>query len=174
MSISIGKHSYINEPYSSGWYDNARISNGEKPIVTIGNYTSIGKNCQFILTHHNYKTVSTSPLFGNVFSRGNITIGNDVWIGMNVSILDNVRIGDGAVIGAGSVVSMDIPPYAIAVGNPCRVVRYRFPEHIVHKLLETKWWEMEKDSLLKLGIQNNTNIESFIEACSAHARAPSK
>lgn len=164
MSISIGKHSYLNDPYSSGWYDDARLANGEKPNIFIGNYTSIGKNCQFILTHHNYKSVSTHPLFGNVFSRGNIIIGNDVWIGLNVTILDNVTIGDGAVIGAGSVVSTNIPPYAIAVGNPCKVVKYRFPEPIIQKLLETKWWNLEKDQLLALKIKDNTDIESFISA----------
>jgi virginiamycin A acetyltransferase len=164
MSISLGKHSYLNDPYSSGWYDNARLANGEKPNVSIGNYTSIGKNCQFILTHHNYKTVSTCPLFGHVFSRGNIFIGNDVWIGMNVTILDNVTIGDGAVIGAESVVSTNIPAYAIAVGNPCKVIKYRFPESTIHKLLETKWWNLEKDELLFLGIKDNMDVESFIHA----------
>lgn len=162
MSISIGKHSYINQPYSSGWYDDARLSSGEKPEITIGKYTSIGKNCQFILTHHNYKSVSTHPEFGNVFSRGNITIGNDVWIGMNVIIMDNVTIGDGAVIGAGSIVSTNIPPYAIAVGNPCRVVKYRFAEPLIRELLNIKWWDLEKDELMNLGIKNNTDISSFI------------
>ncbi len=54
-----------------------------------------------------------------------IFIGNDVWIGANVTILKGVRVEDGAVIGAGSVVTKDIPAYAIAVGNPTRVVKYR-------------------------------------------------
>lgn len=163
MSITIGKHSYLNDPFSSGWYDDARLPNGEKPNIIVGKYTSIGKNCQFILTHHNYKSVSTFPEFGNVFSRGNISIGNDVWIGMNVTILDNVTIGDGAVIGAGSVVSKNIPPYAIVVGNPSNIVKYRFPEPIIQQLLETKWWTLENNELVTLGIKNNTDIESFIK-----------
>jgi virginiamycin A acetyltransferase len=162
MSISIGKHSYINEPYHSGWYDDARLISGEKPDINIGKYTSIGKNCQFISTHHNYKSVSTHPDFGTVFSRGHIRIGNDVWIGMNVTIMDNVTIGDGAVIGAGSIVSSNIPPYAIAVGNPCRVVKYRFAEPLIRELLNIKWWDLEKDELLKLGIKDNTDICRFI------------
>lgn len=54
-----------------------------------------------------------------------IIIGNDVWIGANVTILKGVNIGDGAVIGAGSVVTKDIPEYAIAVGNPAKVIGYR-------------------------------------------------
>lgn len=52
-------------------------------------------------------------------------IGNDVWIGANCTILGGVTIGDGAVIGAGSVVTKDIPPYAIAIGNPARVLKHR-------------------------------------------------
>lgn len=163
MSISLGKHSYINEPYSGGWYNDARLQNGEKPIIRIGNYTSIGKNCQFILTHHNYKTVSTYPEFSAVFSRGHISIGSDVWMGMNVTILDNVSIGHGAVIGANSVVSSDIPPYAIAVGNPCKVVKYRFSEPIIDKLCASKWWELEKIELTLLGIQNNIDVDSFAD-----------
>lgn len=54
-----------------------------------------------------------------------ITIGNDVWIASNVTVLKGVKIGDGAVIGAGSVVVNDIPEYAVAVGNPARVIKYR-------------------------------------------------
>lgn len=54
-----------------------------------------------------------------------IIIGNDVWIGANVTILKGVKIGDGAVIGAGSVVTKNIPDYAISVGNPAKVIKYR-------------------------------------------------
>ncbi len=54
-----------------------------------------------------------------------IKVGNDVWIGANATVLKGVCIGDGAVIGAGSVVTRDIPEYAIAVGNPAKVIKYR-------------------------------------------------
>ena len=56
--------------------------------------------------------------------KGDTVVGNDVWIGQNVTIMPGVRIGDGAIIGTNSVVASDIPPYAVAVGNPCRVVRF--------------------------------------------------
>jgi acetyltransferase-like isoleucine patch superfamily enzyme len=67
-------------------------------------------------------------------------IGNDVFIGANVTVLDGVHIGDGAVIGAGAVVVKDIPPYAIAVGVPAEVRKYRFDEKTIHSLLRKQWW----------------------------------
>jgi acetyltransferase-like isoleucine patch superfamily enzyme len=75
-----------------------------------------------------------------VTTKGDVTIGNDVWIGQHVTILSGVTIGDGAVIGAHSVVGKSIPPYAIAVGNPARVIRYRFDEKTIEMLLKIQWW----------------------------------
>lgn len=68
------------------------------------------------------------------------TIGNDVWIANSVKIIGGVRIGDGAVIGAGSVVTKDVRPYSIVAGVPAKVIKIRFPEDIISKLLELKWW----------------------------------
>jgi len=70
-----------------------------------------------------------------------VRIGNDVYIGYHVIILSGVTIGDGAVIGAGSVVAGDVPPYAIVAGNPAHIVRYRFDEETITKLLEIRWWD---------------------------------
>lgn len=72
-------------------------------------------------------------------------IGNDVWIGADVIIMNGVCIGDGAVIGANSTVTKDIPPYAIAVGSPAKVIRYRFEEDVIQKLLKIKWWDLPVD-----------------------------
>lgn len=69
-----------------------------------------------------------------------VEIGNDVWIGDNVVILKG-KIGDGAVIGAGAVVTRDVPPYAIVAGNPARVIKYRFDDETIRKLLKEKWWD---------------------------------
>jgi acetyltransferase-like isoleucine patch superfamily enzyme len=67
-------------------------------------------------------------------------IGNDVWIGNGVFIRCGATIGDGAVIGARSVVVSDIPSYAIAVGNPARVIRYRFDDRTIERLTALQWW----------------------------------
>jgi acetyltransferase-like isoleucine patch superfamily enzyme len=70
-------------------------------------------------------------------------IGHEAYIGAGAFVKRGVTIGDGAVIGARSVVTKDIPPYAIAIGSPARVVRLRFPERIVQRLLELEWWRYD-------------------------------
>ena len=75
------------------------------------------------------------------------TIGNDVWTGHNVNIMAGVSVGDGAIVGAGSVVTKDVPPFAIVAGVPARVVRMRFSEAIIERLLRVKWWDLELSEL---------------------------
>lgn len=129
--------------------------------TTIGKCCSIGPNLICGWGIHPLETISTHPMFYSTKKQNGMTlsafdkieelkpieIGNDVFIGANVTILDGVTIGDGAVIGAGAVVSKDIPPYAIAVGCPIRIIRYRFPEEIRNKLLEIQWWNFPEDNL---------------------------
>lgn len=67
-------------------------------------------------------------------------LGNDVWVGHGAIIIAGVTVGDGAVVGAGAVVTKDVPPYAIVGGVPARVIRYRFDEETIRRLLDLKWW----------------------------------
>lgn len=129
--------------------------NSNISYTKIGKYCSIGPNLLCGWGIHPTNGISTSPMFystrkQNGFSvcqmaefeeRKEIHIGNDVFIGANVTILDGVTIGDGAVIGAGAVVSKDIPPYAVAVGCPIKIVHYRFSPEIVDALLKIQWWQ---------------------------------
>jgi carbonic anhydrase/acetyltransferase-like protein (isoleucine patch superfamily) len=166
MSFNVGYKSYINPPYFSGDYGAKIIDTDVRPNITIGRYCSIGKNLQFILNHHDYKHTSTHPLFSNQFARGHILIGNDVWIGLNVTIMDNVTIGDGAVIGAGAIVTKDVQAYAIIVGNPGHVVKYRFPTDIIDRLMRTKWWNYNEDELIRMGIKTKSTTE-FLDTLDA-------
>lgn len=142
----------------------------------IGKFCSIGPNLFCGWGIHPTDGLSTSPAFyslsrqaGITFSNENkikerlpIEIGNDVLIGMNVTILDGIIIGDGAVIGAGAVVSKNIPPYAIAIGAPIQILRYRFKPQIIEKLLNIKWWDFEEEELYKVE-KYFFNTEEFIE-----------
>jgi acetyltransferase-like isoleucine patch superfamily enzyme len=69
-------------------------------------------------------------------------IGNDVWSGLNVTIMGDLTIGDGAILAAGAVVTKDVPAYAVVGGAPARVIKYRFPEKTIERLLTVKWWDL--------------------------------
>jgi acetyltransferase-like isoleucine patch superfamily enzyme len=147
-ACEIGDYSYISA--------NANIS-----LANIGKYCSIGPNLFCGWGIHPTNGISTAPMFystkqqnGVAFAnedkieeRKLITIGNDVFIGANVTVLDGVTIGDGAIIGAGAVVSKDIPDYAIAVGNPIKIIKYRFNEDQISALKRIQWWNFEEDKL---------------------------
>ena len=70
-----------------------------------------------------------------------VTIGNDVWIGHGAIVLAGVSIGNGAAIGAGAIVTKDVPPFAIVVGNPGRILRHRFAPEIIAELQRIAWWD---------------------------------
>lgn len=70
-------------------------------------------------------------------------VGHEAYVGAGSFVKRGLRIGDGAVIGAGSVVTRDVPPYAIAVGAPARVIRLRFDEKIVERFLRLQWWRYD-------------------------------
>lgn len=85
-----------------------------------------------------------------------------MWIGDRVLIIGDVTIGNGAVIGAGSVITKDIPPYAIVVGNPARIIKYRFDENQIQKLLKIKWWNWDIHKIKHNKDWFNKDIDEFI------------
>lgn len=91
-----------------------------------------------------------------------VFIGNDVWIGHNVTIMGGVSIGNGAVIGSGAIVTKSIPPYAIAVGNPAEIIRYRFDVNIIDSLEHIKWWDWNHVKVKKY-LNDFDNIKEFIQ-----------
>ena len=146
--VEVGAYSYVAK--------NSSVTN-----CTIGKFCSIGPNFCCGLGIHPTNGISTSPMFYSpsivngaslvsapkVEESKHTTIGNDVFLGANVTVLDGVTIGDGAVIGAGAVVSKDIPPYAIAVGCPIRIIKYRMTEDQIAAMQRIQWWNWEDDRL---------------------------
>ncbi len=137
---SIGRHSYTGM--------NSLIINSK-----IGKFCSISWRVTIGPANHNYSLPSTHSFLYNDFNKlkplnytgydrfnEECIIGNDVWIGCNSTILRGVSIGDGAVVGAHSLVNKDVPPYSIVVGNPAKIIRFRFEQNIIDKMLDLKWW----------------------------------
>ena len=91
--------------------------------ITIGNNTRIGSGCLITDTDAHQIQWEDRLLNRGPINKMPITIGNNVFIGARCIILKGVTIGDGAVIGAGSVVIKDIPPMAIAAGNPAKIIK---------------------------------------------------
>ena len=125
--------------------------------TVIGRYVSIGPGVRIFQANHPTDFLSMHPYFyrsdigiaeKEAIDRGQVTIGHDAWLGANSIICPGChRIGVGAVVGAGAVVTKDVPDYAIVAGNPARVIKMRFPEGIVDKILNSKWWELSFDEL---------------------------
>lgn len=92
--------------------------------VTIGNGVAIAYHTSIISSSHRYNDKTVPPGEQGFTAKG-IKIENNAWIGANVSILDGVIVGEGAIIGAGSVVTCDIPKFAVAVGIPAKIMKYR-------------------------------------------------
>ncbi len=186
--LTLGVGSYV---------DNSDIhcANIEHGHVLIGNFCSLAQNVTLLVgMNHDYRYISTFPfrtskVLDRLFGAGDelrkipsilpnpnhyqVIIGNDVWIGHGATILSGVKIGNGAIVGANSTVTKDIPPYAIAVGSPARVIKYRFDEETRRKLNEIKWWNWPldkiKDNLLLL-----EQPEEFLEKFYPEVKVPPK
>ena len=145
---SIGKYTYGKDNIKIHWYL-------EDNWLEIGSFCSIaGELTIFLGGNHRIDWATTFPFghaFGDKFTKfngvghpltkGDIIIGNDVWIGNNVTIMSGVTIGDGSVIATNSHIVKDVEPYTVVGGNPSKVIKKRFEDETINKLLELKWWE---------------------------------
>ena len=135
---------------------------GDKLII--GKFCAIARGIEFIMNgaNHRMNSVTTYPfnIMGGGWEKyapsldqlplkGDTVVGNDVWLGQNTTVMPGVHIGDGAIIAANSIVVKDIPPYCIAGGNPCKVIRKRFDDELIAYLLELKWWDWDADKIFK-------------------------
>ncbi len=163
-NIEVGDYTYYDDPDGAEQFEKNVLYHfdfiGDRLII--GKFCSIATGARFLMNggNHQVETFSSFPfsIFGNGWEsaapkswphKGDTRVGNDVWIGYGATILPGVTIGDGAVIGSMSVVTGDVPPYAIVGGNPARVIRHRFDEATVARLLALRWWDWDIERITR-------------------------
>ena len=139
--------------YSGGAFDRMRIP----PGTTIGRYSSIAASARLLDANHPTRALSTHPYFYEpefgLTTKHQLhlvppIVEDDVWMGHNsIATPECKRIGRGAIIGAGSVVMSDVPRYAVMIGAPAKLVRYRFSPEIIEAVEATEWWTLDKREL---------------------------
>lgn len=160
-----GKHTYVG--------DSTKIFSN----VIIGSFCSIASDVIIAPYSHPIEWLSShpfqfEPVWNTTFgikcidfdNSQETVIKNDVWIGAMALIKKGVTIGNGAIIGSCSVVTKDVPDYAIVVGNPAKIIRYRFSQDIIDKLLKLEWWNIPVEKLNNITFDNiDIAIKEIIE-----------
>ena len=156
-TIDVGEYTYYDSPDDPTAFERDAVLYGFGPErLIIGRFCAIAAEVRFLMPGANHADLGPSTYPFGVFgagwadtmdivmsapSRGDTVVGHDVWLGYSALVLPGVRIGHGAVVAAASVVARDVPPYAIVAGNPARVIRSRFSEEDVARLLRAAWWD---------------------------------
>lgn len=159
-NIIVGDYTYFddrrNGPEKFEEYNVLYNYDFTKVKLVFGKFCAIAAETRFIMTgDHKLDAISTYPfpIFQNGWeeaysiadlpTKGDIIVGNDVWFGYNSLIKGGVTIGDGAIIATSAVVVKDVPAYSIVAGNPAKVVKMRFDDVTIDRLLQISWWNWD-------------------------------
>ena len=130
-----------------------------KVKLIIGKFCAIAAETRFLMTGtHKLDAISTYPFpifhgwekvydVTNLPEKGDIIVGNDVWFGYDSLVRGGVTIGDGAIIATRAVVVKDVPAYSIVAGNPAKVVKMRFDDKTIERLLRISWWNWKIEKI---------------------------
>lgn len=159
--IQVGKYSY-------GPLNVYTFSNNDGKII-IGDFCSIGDEVTFLTGGgHYYESFLTFPvqrkIFGGEFeatSKGDIIIEDDVWIGYGATILSGVTLHRGCIVGAKAVITKDVPAYAIVVGSPAKIIKYRFDEETKQSLISLNFTKLDVDKLKKIYMDKNVSNKNI-------------
>jgi virginiamycin A acetyltransferase len=180
-NILVGDYTYYDDPDGPEHFEVKCVLYhfpfvGDK--LVIGNFCALARGIKFIMNGANHKVsgFSTYPfqIFGNGWetvsprpgdlpNKGDTVIGNDVWLGYDALVMPGIKIGDGAIVAARAVVTKDVPPYAVVGGNPARVVKQRFQDEVVAKLLSIRWWDWPVEKITR-------NLRAIVGADMAELR----
>ncbi len=162
-NLEVGAYTYYSGAEPERFFEDCVLYHWEfvGDRLVIGRFCAIAEGVRFLMDGGNHLTdgFSTYPfeVFGGDWAagfdaarydrqraekgRGETRVGHDVWLGRGATVLAGSRIGSGAILAAGAVVAGEIPPYAVAAGNPARVVRHRYEPETVARLLAIAWWD---------------------------------
>lgn len=183
----VGAYTYYADPVDpTGFERNNVLFHYGPDRLVIGKYCAIAREVRFLMgaANHLINGVSTYPfpMFGadwaagmDLFAarsfRGDTVVGNDVWLGYQALVMPGVRIGDGAIVAARSVVTSDLPPYCVAGGNPARVIRQRFTDSEIGRLLRIAWWDWPADQVTRhLSAVMGNDLDALEAAAAAVAQ----
>jgi len=170
-----GNYSYYSAYWDQGFercvvrYLHDKPATPDKPIdqLYIGNFVCFGAESVIMMGGnqlHRTEWISVFPFDTRSFVPAEDTIISDgCWIGSRAMIMQGVKLGEGAVIATGAVVTKDVPPYAVVGGVPARIIKYRFSQEDIQKLLSLKLYDMDEKQLLKIrGRLQSDNVSSLI------------
>lgn len=162
-NIEVGDYTYYDDPAGVERFEEHVLYHfdfvGDKLII--GKFCSLAAETRFIMNGGNHPTTWLTTYPFPVFAdwspatpvtwphRGDTVVGHDVWIGYGATIMPGITIGDGAILATGSVVTKDVPAYAVVGGNPATVLRYRFEDTTIKRLLALQWWHWPADRITR-------------------------
>ncbi len=161
--IEVGDFTYYDDPEHPTEFEtrNVLYHYGPERLV-IGKFGAIGTGIRFIMNGANHRMDGPStfpfPIMGGAWAeqmdliqglpgRGDTVVGHDVWFGYRTTVMPGVRIGHGAIVASGSVVVDDVPDYGIVGGNPAKLIRTRYADADVARLLDLAWWDWPTEHL---------------------------
>lgn len=188
--IVAGEYSYYSGYYHGEHFENCvmyldehdnKTPNEEIDRLIIGKFCSIATGVKFMMggtQGHNYEWIASYPLDfldddydgyttvpPNAYRlKGDTVLGNDVWVGAEAMIMPGIKIADGAVVGARSLITKNIGAYEIWGGNPARLIKKRFSDEDIEKLLKIKWWDLGLDKIKEnLSFIRSENVDVLLK-----------